>query len=136
MDFTIADMNRRAEQMMTKRRDELVNFLKAFVLAWDHFRREPEHLGHLFLKEAKLDAGLDVLDSAASIEPNRSADDFSKIRLRFVDDDLATIDQAQSFLSERGIVPETFDVRRFIDSSFLEAALADPGLVELAKTVR
>jgi ABC-type nitrate/sulfonate/bicarbonate transport system substrate-binding protein len=57
-----------SEQMVTDRREELEAFLTAFHLSWETFRQNPEPLGKLFLEEARLDAKMEALDQAASIE--------------------------------------------------------------------
>lgn len=125
-----------SREMQTTRHAELVSFLKAFALAWDQFRRQPEKYGELFIAEANMKAPLSALDEAASIEPNRRASGFSDINLTFSDDDMKVLQQTQDFLSSRKMVPETFRFSDDIDMSFLEEALADTDLPSLAERVK
>jgi ABC-type nitrate/sulfonate/bicarbonate transport system substrate-binding protein len=125
-----------SNEMQTTRRQELVAFLKAFGLAWNQFRRDPDKYGQLFLDEAKMTTALSALDEAASIEPNRWAASFSEINMTFNDNDMKVLQDTQNFLMSRKLVPETYQFSEDIDLSFLKEAFADGSLRDLAERVR
>lgn len=124
-----------SEEMLTSRKEELADFLKAFLLSWDAFRQNPESLGELFLDEAGLTAHQSALDQAASIEPNVEASSLDEIRLTFTDTDFATLVEATRFLVDRGTIPAGFDILSYVDTSVLEMMLDDGDAAALAAAV-
>ncbi len=113
-----------SEEMTTERGDGLEDFLTAFHLSWETFRQNPEVLGKLFLEEARLEASLEALDQAASIEPNAKAEDMASLRLTFTEGDLATLNVATRFLQDRGSIPADFAITDHLDTGFIEAVLS------------
>lgn len=125
-----------SEEMVTTRRDELKAFLGAFLLAWDQYRQHPEKYGRFFLDEAKLDAGLDALDEAASIEPNRWASAFDQIDLKLSSEDLVDLENARRFLASRKMIGGDFELKPWIDTQLVTDVLADRDLERLAASVQ
>lgn len=125
-----------SRDMIEMRRRELESFLRAFKLSWYHFSQEPQQVNRWFSKESRLNVGDDVLDTAASIEPNRWVKSMNDLRLSLIDSDYGTINTAMDFLLDRGIVKSKFEYRKFVDFKPLEAALSGQNLMELYDQVR
>ncbi len=125
-----------SEEMLTTRRDELEDFLTGFVLAWDQFRQDHARFGQLFLDEASMDAPLSVLDDVASIEPNYFASSIEALSLTLSKEDILVIEEAQTFLSDRGIVPTDFDVRSYIETDALTSVLDKAEFIGLAGQIQ
>ncbi|MDJ0631450.1 MAG: hypothetical protein QNJ44_24575 [Rhodobacter sp.] len=125
-----------SEEMLTTRREELEDFLTGFVLAWDQFRQDHARFGQLFLDEASMDAPLGVLDEVASIEPNYDAASIEALSLTLSDADILVIEEAQSFLLERGIVPADSNVRGGIDTDVLTSVLDEAAFIGLAEQIQ
>jgi ABC-type nitrate/sulfonate/bicarbonate transport system substrate-binding protein len=125
-----------SNEMMTRRRAELVQFLQAFALSWALFAREPAQLNARFSEESRLGVSQGVLNTAASVEPNYSAKAFSDIRLTFSPEDLDMFADVVRFLHTRDIVTKDLSVDTFIDLAPLREALADPALVDRAARIR
>jgi hypothetical protein len=89
-----------------------------------------------FSAESRLNVGDDVLDKAASIEPNRWVKSMGDLRLTLIDSDYETINTAMDFLLDRGIVKSKFDYRKFVDFKPLDAALSGQNLIGLYNQIR
>ncbi len=112
-----------SRNMLEERRPELEAFLRAFALSWYELSQTARRANRLFAEHARLDAGDEVLDRCASIEPNRWVQSIDELRLDFIEQDLATLQEALEFLLERGIVQQTFDPLTRIELGPLEKAL-------------
>jgi len=122
-------------EMLTKRREELDNFITAFKLSWRLFADQPDKMNRIFASESRLEASNSVLNAAASIEPNRQATDFDSIRLTFSPDDLEVIKSANHFLHERGIIQKTVPLDTQINLSAAHDADDDNRLNQLFRQV-
>jgi ABC-type nitrate/sulfonate/bicarbonate transport system substrate-binding protein len=125
-----------SHDMIEKRRQELESFLRAFKLSWHYFSQEPQQVNRWFSAESRLNVGDDVLDKAASIEPNRWVKSMGDLRLTLIDSDYETINTAMDFLLDRGIVKSKFDYRKFVDFKPLDAALSGQNLIGLYNQIR
>lgn len=125
-----------SKELIQKRPEQLRSFLRAFALSWAYFATKPQLVNRWFSEESKLNVGDDVLDKAASIEPNRWVKNVSQIRLRFNQEDLEVLDEALSFLLSRKIVKTKHDFKSRIDLQPLMKALEDFDLQnELGKVI-
>jgi len=124
-----------SKDMVDKRPLELRNFLRAFALSWAYFATQPKQANIWFADESKLGVGDDVLDKAASIEPNRWVTDPSKIRLTFTGDDREVFREALEFLVAKKIVKSAYDLESRIDLRPLTDAMTGYDLVGELKKV-
>jgi ABC-type nitrate/sulfonate/bicarbonate transport system substrate-binding protein len=117
--------------MVNRRRPELANFLRAFMLSWHYYASHPEQVNAWYLADSRLDVSNAALDLSASMEPNRLARKLSEIRLEFTEDDRATLRNVARFLHARGTVKQVIDPDKYIDLTALRT-LSLPDLSELA----
>ena len=122
--------------MLNQRRDQLKAFLAGFRLSWNEFIKQPAKLNALFSRESRLDVSDEVLDDAASIEPNRWVTSHTEQRFEFVPEDLGIFDQASGFLLERGIIKAPIDARDYIDMSLMKELNQDLNHTELSNQIR
>jgi ABC-type nitrate/sulfonate/bicarbonate transport system substrate-binding protein len=107
-------------EMVEQRTAELEKFLKAFQMSWHLFSIEPEKLNRIFARESRLDVSNEVLDRAASVEPNRWSTLHREHVFTLSTDDMAILEQAHSFLLERGIINDPMDIPGFVDTRIAE----------------
>jgi len=125
-----------SKDMVDKRPVELRNFLRAFALSWAYFATQPTKANKWFANESKLGIGDDVLDKAASIEPNRWVTDPTQIRLNFTGDDREVFREALEFLVVKKIVKNVYDFESRINLRPLTDAMTGFDLAgELRKVV-
>ena len=124
-----------SREMTTERVDELERFLRGFALGWLYFARNGSQANAWFAEVSRLDVGDEVLELAASVEPNRRASTAGDLRLTFDGGDLATLRSTQDFLLARGIVRERVDLDARIELGPLGRAL-DADLDEIYSGVR
>ena len=115
-----------SKDVIQNRPDDLIKFLRGFLLAWYYYAQHGKEMNGLFAVESRLGAEDASLDAAAAIEPNRSATKISDIRLTFVPDDYKVMDKALRFLVDRKVVDEAGNYRASVDLMPLQAALSWP----------
>jgi ABC-type nitrate/sulfonate/bicarbonate transport system substrate-binding protein len=127
-----------SRDMLENRVGELERFLRGFYLSWYQYARNPEKMNELFLIDSNLEFTHKALEIAASVEPNRRAEELSGIRLTFNDQDFETFDQASSFLMNKGVISDPVDIRRppYLDLRPLLKMLEQPGTADLAESIK
>jgi ABC-type nitrate/sulfonate/bicarbonate transport system substrate-binding protein len=114
------------KDMIDKRRDELTQFLKAFKMSWHYFTKNPETLNRLFSRDSKLEVSNEILDNAASIEPNRWVERYEDLHFGFTNSDYETFEQSNQFLLNKKIITQPVDMQKFIDLSIVSSAESEP----------
>jgi hypothetical protein len=82
-----------------------------------------------------LDVTRASLDRAAGVEPNRSVDALAGLRLDFVGDDTAMLEDVTRFLHERRVLDHPLSIESVINLDPLRAALKRFDLPALAARV-
>lgn len=111
------------ESMLRAEPEKAAKFMCAFMTAWHQYALDKTLMNNLFLRESHLDVGHDVLDAAASLEPNFEARKPADFRFDFIEDDFDVFDRANRFLVDRGIVRSPVDVKARINLEPLRAAM-------------
>lgn len=127
-----------SSEMLDSRHTELTSFLKAFKLSWGLFVKEGNKMDEIFLEESKLNAPLEALAIAASIEPNKNVKSVDEINLNLSEEDYNVIDQAVNYLYERKVLKQKIDPRSetYTDLSIVTNLTKDTSLSTLLKQVK
>jgi hypothetical protein len=116
--------------MLNKRSAELRKFLTAFALGWLHYASHPNQANAWFVREARLDVSMAVLDKSASVEPNVGARKLSELRLDFNEQDLVDLKGTADFLFARGIIQKMMDPVSFVDTRMIQGVVSDAAIAE------
>lgn len=111
-----------SNRFIDKNPDAPTNFLKAFNEAYDFYRNNKTQANQWFIADSKLNVADDVLEMAASIEPNVSVTDKQDIRLDFTDDDYRIMQEAADFIYDQGLVKEKIEMKKYVNLSYLNDA--------------
>lgn len=103
------------------------NFAKSFIQAWHYYATHQEQANAWFKDESRIPFDVEVLDMAALVEPNINAQSINDLRPFFSADDLAVLQSAAKFVSERADKP-LITMSDFIDQSIMERAFAELSL--------
>jgi|GEM_PF-653250 ABC-type nitrate/sulfonate/bicarbonate transport system substrate-binding protein len=117
--------------------DAAYRFVKAFYQGWYWYATHQQQANSWFKDESRLPFDLEVLDIAASVEPNIKAQSIRDIRPFFNEDDLQVMQEASDFVCLRKKCGTPVVMTDFIDLSLMERAHAelsasyDPELVKV-----
>lgn len=119
---TVVSVVMMANDYIEEHPDAARRFLAAYQLAWLYYAQNQDEAGEWFKEESGLDFDLEVLDIAASVEPNVRATTFDDIRVVFTAEDAAVMQDAASFIFDQGLVPTEVTMAEHIDESLMESA--------------
>lgn len=105
--------------------EKIASFMCAFEASWLQYAKAPSAMNERFRRVSSLTTSDAALDRAASLEENYLATQASEVRLEFSEADYDIFDDAAAFLAERGIIPESLDVRAHVDLAPLHARNSD-----------
>ena len=122
--------------MIENRTEELRAFLKGFILSWINFANNPVEMNEKFSTDSRLNVSQEVLDSAASIEPNRWVQRVSKMSFEFSESDYEVFNQTNDFLLSREIIDKAVDMNAAIDLSLVQQVLSGADISSLSKQIQ
>ena len=99
-----------------------VQFLTAFNGAYNYYRNNVAQSDLWFIEESKLKLSSKPLAVASSMEPNLSKKAGAKIRIGFIEEDYAIMQDASDFLFKQGLIKEEIVMKEFVDLSYLKKA--------------
>jgi ABC-type nitrate/sulfonate/bicarbonate transport system substrate-binding protein len=112
-----------SEDFLNKHPDAAVNFLKAYITAFYHYSQNQKQANLWFKKESKLDFDLEVLDLAASVEPNLKIKTLDEVDIGLSDEDIEVIQSGADFIYDQKLTDKQIkDIRGYLDLSFLQKA--------------
>ena len=112
--------------------DANVRFMSALREAYGWYRAHASQANRWFKEESKLPFDVEVLDLAASVEPNLKVNKASEIRVSLSEDDLAAMQRAADFMVEAELLKEAVQVAPLIDqSATADLPIPSPGQVKL-----
>jgi len=85
-------------------------FMAAMVQAYDYYRTHRDEVDRWFLDAAKLNFDPEVLQLAASVEPNLEVDRAEDIRLWLTAQDISNVQGAADFMHEAKLLKQPFSV--------------------------
>jgi len=124
------------KDMIENRTEELRAFLKGFVLSWINFVKNPVEMNEQFSTDSRLNVSQQVLDSAASIEPNRWVQNLNEISFEFSESDYEVFKQTNDFLLSREIIQTAVDMTSAIDLSLMKKILSDSDIFLLSNQIQ
>lgn len=101
------------------------DFLKAYVSAYYYYAAHPDEVGDWFLNESRLQLDPQVLEVAASVEPNLRARTLMDIDVRLTPELFRRLQEAADFNAVHGLAKRRVTMREHIDLTFLEKALTE-----------
>ena len=97
------------------------HFMQAMFDAYDYYRQHLAEVNTLFMHEAGLkNVSQAACNVAASIEPNVWAKSRSEIRVTFVEDDFAILEQAARFMAPK--IGKKVDMRKYVNNVYAQKA--------------
>ena len=123
------------EDMITNRTEELKAFLRGFVLSWLNYANNPERMNAIFSEESRLGVSQEVLNNAASIEPNRWATELSKMSFEFSQEDYDVLQQTNDFLLDREVINSPVDINSAINLDLMRDILQQENLQTVFENV-
>jgi len=113
------------------------NFTRAFVEAWYFYSAHQDTANAWFKEESQIPFDTEVLDIAASVEPNIQAQSIQDIRPLLNDEDMEVLQEAADFIYEQGLTDVQLEIALFVDQSLMESVVEelsegyDPGRVKV-----
>jgi len=120
-----------SDDFIAKQPRAAAGFLKSYITAFYYYAAHQAEANSWFRDAAKLELAPEVLDQAASVEPNLKAAALSGVNIALSDNDIRKIQSAADFnFSQKLAVKPIKDVKKFINTDLLKKAvkeLASPG---------
>lgn len=99
--------------------DRTRRFLKAYTDAWYYYSQNQSEANEWFIEDSSLSFGSDVLDLAASVEPNLFVSSQGEQRFSFSDSDIEVMQSAADFLYERNVIRNAVNMSDHIITDYL-----------------
>lgn len=92
-------------------------FMTAMAMAYDVYRADPARANRWYQLAAKLPFSAEVLDTAASVEPNLTVKAAGDIRVHLNATDIAGIKEAEAFMEKSGLLKAPLNVDTVLRAS-------------------
>jgi len=112
-----------SEDFLNKYPKGAVQFLKSYIEAFYFYAQNQKTANAWFKDASKLDFDLEVLDLAASVEPNLKAQKLEDIDIFLNEKDIVVIQSGADFIFDQGLTDKHIDdINQYIDQSYLQEA--------------
>jgi ABC-type nitrate/sulfonate/bicarbonate transport system substrate-binding protein len=119
-----------SEDFMKKNPGAAETFLKSYMTAYHYYAGHQQQANEWFRAEARMEAGPEVLDLAASVEPNLKAKTLKAVNIGLSARDIQNIQSGADFIYDQKLTKNHITVKKHIDLGPLrraEKALAAEG---------
>ena len=103
-------------------RDAPVRFLEAFTEAYYYYAGHQDDANAWFIRDSQLSVGEQVLDLAASVEPNVHAKSVAEIDLDLYPELISRLQEAADFVYDEGLVKKRVMIEDYINLTYLQQA--------------
>lgn len=112
-----------SEDFIENNPEQVISFLKTYIMAFYVYAQNQEYANRLFKEKSKLNFALEVLDLAASVEPNLKARELSDISIRLSEQDITVIQSGADFIYRQNLTDKKIDnINQYIDQQYLKKA--------------
>lgn len=111
-----------SEDFMKKNPGAAETFLKSYIIAYHYYAGHQQQANEWFREEARMKAGPEVLDLAASVEPNLKAKKLKDVNIGLSSRDISNIQSGADFIYDQKLTKEHVSVKDHIDLGPLRRA--------------
>jgi len=108
------------KKFITKFPKAPTRFLASFREAYLYYAMHKDEANKWFKKGSRLNFETEVLDIAASVEPNVNAKIINDVSIVLTEKDIAVIDEAARFIYEQNLIKKLVEIRRYINMRYAE----------------